>query len=153
MYSAFLIGGFGVGLFILAIVTRKLVLVLRQYYPDFYYQEKKFILSMTIILIISMTCKVLFGIYRFTIPNLGSFFADSELADDWASPLYFIIGFTISEFLPVTALLLTFWYGLTRRNKVIKSRKYSNPQSDSYEDTDNFWERGLGGCDDEEDFT
>lgn len=74
-----------------------------------------------------MSCKVLFGIYRLSIPNISKFFSESELNDDWNSPLYWIIGFSLSEFLPVTALLLSFWYGLTRRNKVIKSRRYSNP--------------------------
>ena len=105
---------------------------------------------MTIILLISMTSKVLFGIYRFTIPNLSTFFYDSELADDWASPLYFIIAFSTSEFLPVTALLLTFWYGLTRRNKVIKSRKFSKRHSNSIKDTDHFLETNNS---DDEDFT
>ena len=103
---------------------------------------------MTLILIISMSCKIIFGVYRLSIPNIGRFFSDSELNDDWKSPLYWIIGFGISEFLPVTSLLLSFWYGLTRRNKVIKSRKYSNPQSSSSE-RDTFWEHETS---DDEDF-
>eukprot|EP00347_Sterkiella_histriomuscorum_P011070 403373867 len=147
VYSTFLIASFSMGLISLAVVTRKLIVVLRKYYPEFYYQERKFVLSMTLILIISMSCKVLFGIYRLTIPDLGKFFRDSELNDDWNSPLYYIIGFCVSEFLPVTSLLLSFWYGLTRRNKVIKSRKYSNPQSSS--GTDTFWDNEAS---DDEDY-
>ncbi|CDW80223.1 UNKNOWN [Stylonychia lemnae] len=132
VYSAFLVGSFSLGLIMLAIVTRKLIVTLRSYYPEFYYEERKYILSMTLILLIAMSAKVVFGIYRFTIPNITYFFIDSERKDDWDSPTYFILGFTISEYLPVTSLLSTFWYGLTRRNKVIKSRKYSNPQSSEY---------------------
>ena len=105
---------------------------------------------MTLILVVSMGCKVLFGIYRFTFTDLGKFFQDSEMSDDWKSPLYYIIGFSISEFLPVTALILSFWYGLFRRNKVIKSRKYSNPQSSS-SGRDTFWDTATE--DDEEDYT
>ena len=118
---------YSMGIIVLSIVTRKLVVVLKQHYPQFYYQERKYILSMTLILLFSMGSKVGFGIYRLTLTDIHSFFDQSEKNNDWNSPLYWIIGFTSSEFLPVTALLLSFWYGLTRRNKVIKSRKFSNP--------------------------
>ncbi len=82
---------------------------------------------MTMILLVAMGSKVGFGVWRLTFDDLHAFFLKSEMNDDWGSPLYWIIGFSLSEFLPVTALLLSFWYGLTRRNKVIKSRKFSNP--------------------------
>ena len=82
---------------------------------------------MNVILLIAMVAKVIFGIYRFSVTSVKNFFEDSEEKDNWNSPLYFILGFVISEYLPVSSLLYTFWYGLTRRNKVIKSRKYSNP--------------------------
>lgn len=66
--------------------------------------------------------------------------------DDWKSPLFRSVDFCVTEFMPVTALLLSFWYGLFRRNKVIRSRKYStggnvesldkSPQFFDYEDAD-----------------
>ena len=94
---------------------------------------------MTMILLIAMGSKVGFGLYRFTIDDVTKFFNESEHNDDWNSPLYWLIGFSLSEFLPVIAILLSFWYGLTRRNKVIKSRKFSNPQSSNSE-RGSFWD-------------
>lgn len=103
---------------------------------------------MTIILLFAMSSKVAFGIYRLCIEDLNKFFTESELHDDWRSPLYWIIGFSLSEFLPVTALLLSFWYGLTRRNKVIRSRKYSNPQSSTSDKSSSFWDERSSMDDD-----
>lgn len=108
------------------IVARKLVTVLRRHYSQFYYQERKLILTMIIILIIAMCCKMLIGSFRFYMGgDINSFFLESERLDDMYSPGFWLINFIIAEFIPVSALLLSFWYGLSRRNKIIRSRKYS----------------------------
>ena len=81
---------------------------------------------MIIILIIALICKISLGALGFFISNwTEDFLKDSELKDNWLSPGYWLTNFIIGEFIPVSALILSFWYGLSHRSKVIKSRKYS----------------------------
>lgn len=86
-----------------------------------------------------MLFKALFGVYRMFIPNVAKFFSDSEKNDDWGSPLYWLIGFPFSEFLGVAALLVSFWYGLSRKKRVIESRDFkqdkNRPSSESLLET------------------
>lgn len=60
----FLISLYGSGLIALCVVARNLIIVLRKYYPEFYYQERIMILPMIFILIVAMISKLTFGAYR-----------------------------------------------------------------------------------------
>ncbi len=81
---------------------------------------------MIIILIIALICKIFLGSMRLFIGNwTEDFLKDSEIKDDWVSPGFWIFNFVVGEFIPVSALIMSFWYGLSRRSKVIRSRKYS----------------------------
>ena len=81
---------------------------------------------MIIILILALVCKIGLGAFRLYMGNsYEAFFEKSEMNNDWVSPGFWLINFTVGEFLPISALLMSFWYGLVRRNKVIRSRKYS----------------------------
>ncbi|CDW89114.1 UNKNOWN [Stylonychia lemnae] len=126
-YAIFLIVLYGLGLIGLCIVTRNLITVLKKFYPQFYYSERKMILPMIIILIVAMISKLAFGAYRVYLDDfIDEFFNESEQKDNWISPTFWSVNFTVAEFVPVSALLLSFWYGLLRRNKVISNRKYSS---------------------------
>lgn len=81
---------------------------------------------MVFVLIGAMLGKLAFGTFRIILGNdIGAFLDNSEQRDDWISPTFWSVNFCITEFAPVSAILLSFWYGLFRRNKVIRSRKYS----------------------------
>ena len=80
---------YGIGLISLSIVGRNLIVVLRTHYPEFYFQERKMILSMIIILIVAMIFKVIFGSIRIYLSDrVEEFFRDSEANDDWISPTW-----------------------------------------------------------------
>lgn len=82
---------------------------------------------MVIVLILSILGKLVFGSYRLILgSDIGEWLDQSEQRDDWVSPTFWSINFCVTEFAPVSAILLSFWYGLFRRNKVIRSRKFSN---------------------------
>lgn len=73
-----------------------------------------------------MLFKLSDGVFRIYMgSDIEDFFKESEFHNDWKSPTYWACNFVIAQFIPVSALLLSFWYGLKRRNKVIRSRKYS----------------------------
>jgi len=116
----------GLGLIGQIAVSCSLNRVLKRHYPEFYYQERKLIFTMIVILIAALICKIGLGVFRLYMGDTyESFFQKSEQNNDWVSPGFWLINFIVGEFLPISALLMSFWYGLTRRNKVIRSRKYS----------------------------
>ena len=81
---------------------------------------------MIFILILALICKMFLGAFRLYMGNwTDDFLKESEAKDDWRAPGFWLINFIIGEFIPVSALLMSFWYGLSRRSKVIRSRKYS----------------------------
>lgn len=132
IFAYFSIVLYSLGLISLSIVTYNLMKVLKIHYPEFYYQERRMILTMVIVLMISMLGKLGFGAYRVVLGSqINEFLEESEIRDDWISPTFWSLNFTITELAPVSALILSFWYGLMRRNKVIRSRKYSTAASNA----------------------
>eukprot|EP00347_Sterkiella_histriomuscorum_P004456 403360394 len=127
IYAYFSVVLYTCGLISITIVTYNLMTVLKTHYPEFYYQERKMILVMVFVLIAAMMGKLAFGSYRIYLgSDIGNFLDQSEQRDDWISPTFWTVNFCVTEFAPVCAILLSFWYGLFRRNKVIRSRKYSS---------------------------
>lgn len=92
---------------------------------------------MIVILWVAIASKIGFGVLRVVFTDgLDPILEQSEINNDWISPMFWMSNTLVSEFLPVIALLLSFWYGLNHRNKVIRSRKYSNASYNKIDNSD-----------------
>lgn len=62
----------------------------------------------------------------------------SQSDNTWEYPLLLSVNYLLTDLLPLSALLFSFWYGLTMAkkqvSKVLNNRKYSSQYSDYLSD-------------------
>lgn len=75
---------------------------------------------MVITLIFSLICKLGFSTYRLvSLADLYDSILASYEKDTYFFSLYESLSFLLTDFIPNIALIISFWYGFTRKNNVL----------------------------------
>lgn len=88
-FAIFSVAVYTVALVFFSVISRNLIVVLRKYYPEFYYPEKRTLITLITLIIISLCCKLGFGsICIYFGYSIDSLIIESELKDDYFAVIF-----------------------------------------------------------------
>lgn len=97
---------------------------LKKYFPTFYKKERFFIIGITVIMNISMLGRLTTLWWRNSIGSEFNDMLDKGAAEDtWGMPLYFLGHFFVIDFLSSGTLLVSFAFGLSKKQRFLNKRQ------------------------------